>query len=60
MRRGAGYAKMCGGGGSGSGRGGFRIGTVYLLLLWEMIYPGSKGGYQLGTRTARAVLQPGY
>lgn len=60
MRRGAECAKMCGGGGSGSGRGGFRIGKVYLLLLWEMIYPGSKDGYQLGTRTARAVLLQGY
>ena len=60
MRRGAGCAKMCGGGGSGDGREGFRTETVCLLLLWEMICPGSKGGYQLGTRTARAVLPPGY
>lgn len=60
MRRGAGCAEMCGGGGSGSGRGVFRIGTKYLLLLWEMLYPGSKGEYQVGTRNAQAVLQPGY
>lgn len=60
MRRGVRCAKMCGGGGSGGGRGGFQTVIVYLLLMWVMIYPGSGGGYQLGTRTAQAVLPPGY